>query len=182
MRGKRRGNNVTELTCIAPLKPGGADQLRALFATREERERQGERSPIERIGTIHYARWVILDNGKRLLFTSNFDGGLNDYLKEFAERDEMVLNAIFRFCKGWPGARPVEDFIKYVEEHQAPAAYYYAAYGRYTVGEVKRALYWKRKTEDFLKELGKPEGDKDRAIRQLIRELAKPTPWPLPEP
>jgi len=181
MGGKQRGNNVTELTCIAPLKPGGADKLRALFAQREADEKQGGRSPIEQIGTIHYARWVIINGDKWMLFTSNFDGGLADYLKEFAERDEKVLNAIFQFCEGWPGARPADGFIKYVEDHQVTAAYYYAAYARYTVGEVKRALYWKKTTEDFVKKLGKPRADKDQAITWLLQELAKPTPWPLPE-
>ena len=187
MAGKQRGNNVTELTCIAPLKsskagkPSGADTLRAIFAQREEDDRQGKRNPIENIGTIHYARWVIIDKDKRLLFTSNFDGGLNDYLKEFAERDERMLNLIFGCCEGWPGARPAEGFIKYVEEHQVIAAYYYAPYARYTVGEVKRALYWKKTTEDFLKEVGTPGFDNDAAIGKLRQVLAKPTPHPLSE-
>ena len=194
--GKKRGNNVTELTAIAPLRPGGADQLRAVFAQREREEKQGGKSPIELIQTIHYARWVIIDGGERLLFTSNFDGDLEDYLEDFADRDEAPLNAIFGACIGWPGARPVAGFIKYVRDHQVPATYYYAAYPRYTVKEVKRGLYWKQETETFLKDLaalreaqasGSAEildlntflKKMDGAINDFLKALAKPTPWPL---
>lgn len=195
-KGSQLANNITELTAIAPLIPGGADRLRAVFADRKRQEKQGKPSPIERIETIHYARWVIIDGGERLLFTSNFDGDLEDYLEDFAERDEAPLNAIFGACIGWPGARPVAGFIRYVRDHQVPATYYYAAYPRYTVKEVKRGLYWKQETEEFLKALaalreaqasGSAEildlnaflKKMDGAINSFLKALAKPTPWPL---
>jgi len=150
--GKQLANNVTELTAIADLLPGTANQLRLVLAGVQRRPT----SPIERIQTIHYARWVIIDQDKRLLFTSNFDGSLDDYLEEFAERDEGPLNAIFGFCVGWPGAKPSGPFIKYVRDHMIEAAYFYAAYPKYTVKEVKRALHWKQETEKFLQELARP--------------------------
>lgn len=152
-KGIQLANNVTELTAIAPLIPGGADRLRAIFADRRLAEAKGERSPIEQIETIHYARWVILDGGTRLLFTSNFDGDLDAYLKEFAERDEAPLNMIFGSCDGWPGARPADAFIQYVRKHMVPAEYYYGAYPKTTVKEVKRALYREETTDAFTKKV-----------------------------
>lgn len=192
-KGLQLANNITELTAIAPLKEGGAEALRALFAERRRDERQGLPSPIERIESIHYARWVILDGGTRLLFTSNFDGDLDSYLAEFAERDEGPLNAVFRYCVGWPGARPVDRFIQYVREYMVPAEYYYAAYPQYTVKEVKRALDWKDKTETFIRDWLPPLADTAEAIesktadaetvdamrrkiRAFLRTLAIPTP------
>lgn len=148
-KGIQLANNVTELTAIAPLVPGGADRLRAIFADRRQAEAKGGRSPIEQIETIHYARWVILDGGTRLLFTSNFDGDLDGYLREFAERDEIPLNMIFGSCDGWPGARPADSFIQYVRKHMIPAEYYYGAYPKTTVKEVKRALYREETTDVF---------------------------------
>lgn len=149
-KGIQLCSNVTELTAIAPIQPGGVDALRLLFAGRRLAETIGQPSPIEQIESIHYARWVILDGGTRLLFTSNFDGNLEDYLAEFAERDEGPLNAIFRNCEGWPGARPVGPFIQYVRDHMVPAEYYYSAYPRHTVKEVKRALYWKQRVDEAI--------------------------------
>lgn len=122
------------------------------LCNKERRGSKGKPGPIDSIETIHYARWVIIDGGTRLLFTSNYDGNLEDYLAEFAERDEGPLNIIFSQCVGWPGARPVGPFIQYVKEHMVPAEYYHSAYPRHTVKEIKRALYWKEKTETFIRE------------------------------
>lgn len=164
IKGIQLCNNVTELTAIAPLKPGGADLLRMIFAGRKAAEAKGESSPIEQIESIHYARWVILDGGTRLLFTSNFDGDLEGYLSEFAERDEGPLNLIFGNCVGWPGARPVGPFIQYVRDHMVPAEYYYSAYPRHTVKEIKRALYWKWETEKVISSLLPELADMVQAI------------------
>jgi hypothetical protein len=90
---------------------------------------------------------------------------LEDYLAEFAERDEGPLNAIFSQCEGWPGARPAGPFIQYVKAHMIPAEYYYSAYPRYTVREIKRALYWKEKTESIISTLLPEIADLVLAIR-----------------
>ncbi|HJU05337.1 MAG TPA: hypothetical protein VJ692_09300 [Nitrospiraceae bacterium] len=148
--GIRLNNNISELTAIAPLKPGKAEELRTVLTALQQRPV----NPVEQTQMIHYARWVIIDGGTRLLFNSNSDGSLEDYLEEFAERDEVPLNTIFGYCCGWPGAKPVGPFIQYVKDHQVRPACFYAAYPRHTVREVKRALYWKAVTELFLKDLG----------------------------
>jgi len=107
------------------------------------------------------------------LFTSNFDGNLEDYLAEFAERDEGPLNAIFRYCEGWPGARPVGPFIEYVRNHLVPAEYYYSAYPRHTVKEIKRALYWKQKTEELIDQLLPDLANLVVAIRSIYTNNAQ---------
>ena len=203
-KGLQLANNVTELTAIAPLKPGGAEILRQIFY---QKRNDGKPGPLDVIETIHYARWVILDGGSRLLFTSNYDGNLEDYLAEFAERDEVPLNTIFSQCVGWPGARPVGPFLGYVKAHMVQAEYYYSAYPRHTVKEIKRALYWKKRTEtfiadhlhklsdfvlevkkycalneaaeqrlkDFYKESPDPLEDRRTEIREFLKDLAAPT-------
>jgi len=67
--GKTSGQ-VTELTTIAPIKAGQLDSLRQVLRGVQD----NPSAALQRIGTIHYARWVIIDDGARLLFTSNFDG------------------------------------------------------------------------------------------------------------
>jgi hypothetical protein len=61
--GKRQGR-VSELTVIVPLKPGGADRLRAKLAAAPEARIEAS----DRIGTVHDMRCVIIDNDTRLLF------------------------------------------------------------------------------------------------------------------
>ncbi len=40
------------------------------------------------ISTIHFARWISIDHGQRLLFLSNYDGSWTNYLGDF--RDEAL--------------------------------------------------------------------------------------------
>ena len=147
-------------------------------------DRQAE---IRKMVTIHYARWVILDqntlpglDGPHILFTSNFDGPLEGYLEDFAAIDEGPLNMIFGHCIEWPGARPADGFIKYVRDHQISASVFYANYPRATVSQVNRALDWKSKTEDFIDRVqkmnGKTSEEWERITREYLQDLAKPTP------
>ena len=127
---------VTELTAIAPIKEGQLDSLRQVL-------RAVQASPsaiLERIGTIHYARWVIIDDGTRLLFTSNFDGTWDQYIDDFSEQLADGMDRIFGHCEGYPGARPVGPFKEYIRQHQIEADVYYAAYPDATVRQVRKSL------------------------------------------
>lgn len=156
---------------------------RAMAVTHNHR--QGK---LRRMSTIHYARAAILAKDRLpgltdnyLLFTSNFDGELYEYLEEFSVIDEGPLNNVFGHCVGWPGARPAEGFLRYVEENQFPAGFFYANYPRATVGEVNRAIAWKTETEKFIEKarltLKKGQSSEQWAqdISDYLNDLAKPT-------
>ena len=159
------------------------DHLQAVLAWAQD-ERQ---AAIRQMRTIHYARWVILNqpqvlglDGPHLLFTSNFDGELEGYLTEFAEIDEGPLNLIFWHCDGWPGARPANLFINYVRKHQIPANLFYANYPYARVGEVNRALHWKQKTDAFIPKIMQAldcpsSHDWQKVVRAYLSELGTPT-------
>ena len=108
---------VTELTCICPLKPGAAVSLRQVLGALQI----SPNSPIKEINTIHFARWVIFDNDTRLLFTSNFDGSWEDYLRDFSVKTPEGMDKIFGHCEGYPpgGCADFEAFKAYV--HSAGA-------------------------------------------------------------
>jgi hypothetical protein len=133
--GKTVGQ-VTELTAIAPIKAGQLDSLRRVLRGVQANPSQA----LEGIGTIHYARWVIIDEGKRLLFTSNFDGTWDQYIDDFSEYLAEGLDHIFGHCEGYPGARPVEGLKAYIREHEIEADVYYAAYPDATVKQVQKGL------------------------------------------
>lgn len=143
---------VTELTVIAPLKPGGAAQLRQVL----NHLQIDPNSPIKQIDTIHFARWVIFDNDSRMLFTSNFDGSWESYLRDFSLKTPQGMDAIFSNCEGYPagGCADFEAFKQYVREHQVPTDLFYAAYPESTVRAVKRGLQVKALTDEFLQKLG----------------------------
>lgn len=143
---------VTELTLITPITKGKAPQLRQIL--------QGIQvtpdSPIKKISTIHFARWVIFDNDTRLLFTSNFDGTWIDYLRDFSVLAPDGLDLIWSNCDGYPGARNFDAFTGWVRSYQIKVDLFYPAYPNATVKDVLQALDWKAKTDAYLRELAKP--------------------------
>jgi hypothetical protein len=143
---------VTELTVITPISEGKANNLRDVLNAIQV----NPDSPIKRISSIHYARWVIFDNDSRLLFTSNFDGTWEKYLRDFVELAAEGLDKIWSNCVDYPGAKPYEAFAKYVRAHQVETNLFYAAYPDASVPTVIKALDWEKKTNAYQRELAKP--------------------------
>lgn len=100
-----------------------------------------------RISTIHFARWILIDKSKRLLFLSNYDGSWSGYLSDFSD-EGFGINAIWGNSVGflptkwllWGGAYYLEPFEDSVLRHFQPAELFYRAYGEYPVQNIKRYL------------------------------------------
>ena len=123
---------VSELTVIAPLKPGGADALRAKF--------NGEKGlwyagGADKVGTLHDMRWVIIDNDTRLLFCTAYDGDWDTYIDDFATKIPEIMDDLFSVLEGWTGitSPEVKDFIV---QHQITATSFYCAYPNSSVKQV----------------------------------------------
>ncbi len=54
------------------------------------------------ITSIHFARWVVIDRGRRLLFLSNYDGSWENYLDDFIDLASTGLTAIWSNTVGFP--------------------------------------------------------------------------------
>lgn len=133
------------LTAIAPIIPGRRAALQGVLAAFRARIEAGGPTPLEGIGTVHFARWVIIPDdadGGQLLFTSNFDGPWDDYIEDFANQSAASFDAIYSNCEGWPeqGARDVAAFKDYVHRHELTSDVYYRAYPTATVRQVRAAL------------------------------------------
>ena len=50
---------------------------------------------LTRVQTIHFARWVLLDDGHRMFFASNYDGSLESYMDDFINKVAWGINAVF---------------------------------------------------------------------------------------
>ena len=44
------------------------------------------RGRLARVSTIHFARWVLLDDNRRVFFASNYDGSLESYMDDFINK------------------------------------------------------------------------------------------------
>jgi hypothetical protein len=96
------------------------------------------------IPTIHFARWVIIDGGRRLLFFSNFDESWENYLGDFIDKAAPGLTAIWSNTDGCPkakgligaGARDEQRFKSWTREHQIFTQVWYSAYEELTVDNI----------------------------------------------
>jgi hypothetical protein len=133
------------LNALVRIIPGRRAALEQVLAAFRARIDAGGPTPLDEIGTVHFARWVILPDeadGGQLLFTSNFDGPWDDYIEDFASQSAPSFDAIYANCEGWPerGARDVVAFKEYVRRHELPSNVYYRAYPTATVRQVRSAL------------------------------------------
>jgi hypothetical protein len=143
------------LTTLAPIIPGRRQHLQQVLAAIAERIAAGGPSPLDKIGTVHFARWVVLPDdadGGNLLFTSNYDGSWDAYITDFAAQAAESFDAIYSNCVGWPegGATDIDAFKDYVRRHEHSSDVYYRAYPMARVREVKSALKLRKAWTDVL--------------------------------
>jgi hypothetical protein len=96
------------------------------------------------IPSIHFARWAIINNGRRLLFYSNFDGSWENYLGDFIDRAHAGLTGVWSNTEGFPkssflindGATNEELFKNWTRNHQIPTQVWYSASPALTVENI----------------------------------------------
>lgn len=101
---------------------------------------------LARVQTIHFAFWAFLDDKRRLVFTSNYDGGHEAYMDDFINKVAWGLNLAFSHGVGWPrtrwlvarGARIENRFKHFQRRHQLPTEVWYKAYPGLTLVDLKR--------------------------------------------
>ncbi len=88
------------------------------------------------VKTIHFARWLFLDDKRRVIFCSNYDGSLESYMDDFVDKIAWGLNAAFSNGIDYPktnwlildGANDEQTFKRFNLNHQLVASFWYAAY------------------------------------------------------
>lgn len=96
------------------------------------------------IPSIHFARWVIIDEGRRVVFFSNFDGSWENYLGDFIDKAAVGLTAVWSNTYGFPrtrslirdGATDEQRFKAYARNSQVVTQVWYTAYKRLTVQNI----------------------------------------------
>jgi len=104
------------------------------------------RGYLSRVRTIHFARWVLMDNNRRLLFASNYDGSLESYMDDFINKVAWGLNLVFSNGMGYPttnwlikdGAEREQKFKYSLRRHQLPSEVWYKAYPGMTAFDLSR--------------------------------------------
>ena len=99
-----------------------------------------------RIRTIHFARWVFLDDQQRMVFFSNYDGGVESYMDDFINKTGFGLNASFSNGIGYPrtnwllhdGCADERKYKEFLRRHTIPTQVWYKAYPGLTAIDLER--------------------------------------------
>jgi hypothetical protein len=104
------------------------------------------RGKLARVTTIHFARWVFLDDKKRLFFASNYDGSLDSYMDDFINKVAFGLNVVFSNGIGYPttnwlildGAKDEQKFKYFIRRHELPTQVWYNGHPGLTALNLQR--------------------------------------------
>ena len=107
--------------------------------------RQFQPGHLGNIGTIHFARWVMLPGGRDFVFFSNYGGSWESYLEDFITKAHAGLTAVWSNTVGFPvtenlfqlGATDGERFKRYARHSMAPTPFWYSAYPDLTTDNIR---------------------------------------------
>ena len=96
------------------------------------------------IGTIHFARWVMLPGGQ-LLFYSNYGGSWESYLEDFITKAHAGLTGVWSNAIGFPrtrvlfldGATDGDRFKRWARRQQHPTLAWYCAYPHLSTSRIR---------------------------------------------
>ncbi len=97
------------------------------------------------IGTIHFARWVVLPDTNRLLFFSNYGGSWESYLEDFINKANSGLTGVWSNTTGFPktsnlifdGASDGDRFKRWARRQQNPTWCWYSGYPHLTTAHIR---------------------------------------------
>lgn len=101
------------------------------------------------IPSIHFARWVMTDQRRRLLFFSNFDGSWENYLGDFVDKAAIGLTAVWSNAENFPrtrnllqeGATDEHAFKEWARAHQVQTQVWYSAYKTLSVQNINNNAF-----------------------------------------
>ena len=140
---------TNQFTAFGIVKPGWFRKWTLsfiLWAVNYTAQHIYNRGHLTRVGTIHFARWVFIDEKQRLMFASNYDGSLDSYMDDFINKVGWGLNLVFSNGIGYlrtnwlifDGAKDEQKFKYYIRSHELPSEVWYDAHPRLTTFDLKR--------------------------------------------
>ncbi len=162
---------LNEMTNLSEIKPGWLRMtlLRSVLGVADVLARHlSYKGELSGIPTIHFARWVIVPEDRRLVFLSNYDGSWESYLGDFVDQASVGLTAIWSNARGFPptrglvcgGARYEEPFKAIARACQIRTQVWYRAYPGISLqrilrnAEIHRGLFGEpdlEKTKEWLR-------------------------------
>jgi hypothetical protein len=104
------------------------------------------RGRLARVRSIHFARWVFINDRQRIVFLSSYDGSHESYMDDFVNKVGFGLNVVFSNGIGYPrtrwllkdGGHHERKFKNWQRRHQIPTQVFYKAYPGLTAVDLER--------------------------------------------
>jgi hypothetical protein len=120
------------LNLVLPIRPGRGAPLKAALAATATGPQNLLKTALTRLGNVHFAEFVFLENDTRLGVFTIFDGDFDAYILSFTEHIGPIFNAILANIEGGDAVTPVQEhrdeFVKFIGKHNLPALGRFEAY------------------------------------------------------
>jgi hypothetical protein len=194
--------NAYGLTLLCPILPGcskncppGLEGQSCAALIRYELQRLNLESPMAKTPNTYLSRLFVLDDvpyqghpayhehlqSSYLVFSSNFHGELDDYLKGMWSTVRDEVQAVLQFCVGFDSVHDEASFITYIKRCQVTTTFFFNGSTDDSLAEQLKALYLKQEFSKFVyANQGRDAADIQAAFRQFVNEtqpanLDKPT-------
>lgn len=140
--------DLNHLANVAPIKPGWI-RLTVLRSVLWAVDLFGRyvytKGELGGTATIHFARWMITNSNKDLIFLSNYDGSWENYLGDFVDKSSTGLTAIWSNTIEFPktswlvrgGASKEQPFKAAARRRQVASLVWYSAYPSLTIKNIQ---------------------------------------------
>lgn len=163
-----QSGNAYGLTALIPIKNGSeagesyASKVRRLL--QEWTLEKNEHSPMAKVPNTYLCRFYVLNDvfyqgspareehlkSKYLVFSTNFYGELELYLRGMWEKAQTELKELLQHCVTFERVKNVEDFVNYIKRCQVDNALFFNGSTDDPLAEQLKALYLKQAFAHFI--------------------------------
>lgn len=183
------------LTVLCPIINGNDGQQSYAMQIREHLQDLplDENSPMAKIPNTYLCRFYVLNDvfyegapaieehlkSKYLVFSTNYYGGLEDYLEGLWKNADDKLKAIWRHCVEFGKVRTPADFVEYMKKCQVKNHLFFNGSTGDSLAEQLKTLYLKQEFSRFAYE---NQGKKPEELQIAFKEFAARTQPDLDRP
>ncbi len=165
MSKKNTSGNAYGLTLLCPITNGsrGDQSYAEILRDHLEKLPVDGQSPMAKVPNTYFARFYILNDvfyegfpiedehlkSKYLVFSSNFHGDRDTYVRGMWEAAETAVKEIWKDCVAFDGVHTAEDFVDYVKKCQVDNDLFFNGSTDESLAEQLKSLYSKQEFTRF---------------------------------
>lgn len=191
--------NAYGLSLVCPIKNGAIENESYVSLSRKMLQKIDLQSvsPMACVPNTYLCRFYILNDvfyegspardehlkSSYLVFSSNFHGGLDEYLSGFWQEAQDLAKKLWQYCVAFDQVKDEASFIAYIKKCQLETTLFFNGSDDHSLQQQLKALYLKQQFSEFVvQHQGLSAEQTLQAFQQFIREhepsnLAEPS-WP----